>query len=209
VVLVLTSNTPPSRLYAGGLQRERFLPAIALLERQLDVVELGAGPDYRLRELQNTSTYLPAGDAGTPARMQQLFTRLAGAPGIDAAPELMIEGRAIATRGHAGGLAWFDFAALCEGPRAAADYIAIAQQFHTVFLSDVPLFDGRNDDAARRFIALIDELYDRRVRLVLSAAAEPTRLYRGERLRGPFERTASRLIEMRSAAYLGAAPADR
>jgi cell division protein ZapE len=115
---------------------------------------------------------------------------------------MMIEDRTIATRGHAGGLAWFDFAALCEGPRAAADYIAIARQIHTVFLSDVPVFDGRNDDAARRFIALIDELYDRRVRLVLSAAAEPAGLYRGERLRGAFERTASRLIEMRSAAYL-------
>ncbi len=209
VVLVMTSNTPPSRLYAGGLQRERFLPAIALLERQLDVVELGAGPDYRLRQLQHTSTYLPSGDAGTPARMQELFTQLAGARGFDATPELLIEGRSIATRGHAGGLAWFDFAALCEGPRAAADYIAIARQFHTLFLADVPLFDGRNDDAARRFIALIDELYDRRVRLVLSAAAEPTHLYRGERLRGPFERTASRLLEMRSAAYLGAATADR
>jgi cell division protein ZapE len=209
VVLLLTSNTPPSRLYAGGLQRERFLPAIALLERQLDVVELGPGPDYRLRELQNTATYLPSGDAGTTAQMQELFTRLAGAAGVGRVSSMLIEGRPIATRGHAGGLAWFDFAALCEGPRAAADYIAIARQIHTVFLSDVPLFDGRNDDAARRFIALIDELYDRRVRLVLSAAAEPKELYRGERLRGPFERTASRLIEMRSAAYLAAAPAER
>jgi len=202
VVLVMTSNTPPSRLYAGGLQRERFLPAIALLERQLDVVELEAGPDYRLRQLQSAATYLPSADTATPVRMQQLFARLAGAAGIDTTPVMMIEERPIATRGHAGGLAWFDFSVLCEGPRAAADYIAIARQIHTVFLSDVPLFDGRNDDAARRFIALIDELYDRRVRLVLSAAAEPAALYRGERLRGAFERTASRLMEMRGAAYL-------
>lgn len=202
VVLVLTSNAPPARLYAGGLQRERFLPAIALLERQLDVVELDGGPDYRLQQLQNAATYLPSTDSTTPARMRELFARLAGATGVDPAPVMMIEDRTIATRGHAGGLAWFDFAALCEGPRAAADYIAIARQIHTVFLSDVPVFDGRNDDAARRFIALIDELYDRRVRLVLSAAAEPAGLYRGERLRGAFERTASRLIEMRSAAYL-------
>jgi cell division protein ZapE len=128
--------------------------------------------------------------------------RLAGPGSIDSAPVMTIEDRPLTARGHAGGLAWFEFTALCEGPRAAADYIAIARQIHTVFLSDVPLFDGRNDDAARRFISLVDELYDRRVRLVVSAAAEPTALYRGERLRGPFERTASRLIEMRSAAYL-------
>ena len=208
VVLVMTSNTPPVRLYAGGLQRERFLPAIALLERQLDVVELQAGPDYRLRQLQAAATYLPATDPRTPARMQELFTRLAGPGAIDSAPVMMIEERPVATRGHAGGLAWFDFSALCEGPRAAADYIAIAREVHTLFLSDVPLFDGRNDDAARRFITLIDELYDRRVRLVLSAAAEPAALYRGERLRGAFERTASRLIEMRGAAYLSDARAD-
>ncbi|HXC60300.1 MAG TPA: cell division protein ZapE [Steroidobacteraceae bacterium] len=206
VVVVMTSNTPPARLYAGGLQRERFLPAIALLERQLDVVELGAGPDYRLQQLQSAAMYLPSEDAATPARMQQLFERLAGARGMDRAEIMMIEDRPIPARGHAGGLAWFDFAALCEGPRAAADYIAIARQIHTVFLSDVPRFDGRNDDAARRFIALIDELYDRRVRLVISAAAEPTALYSGERLRGAFERTASRLIEMRSAAYLVGTP---
>jgi cell division protein ZapE len=139
--------------------------------------------------------------------MQALFARLAGPASIDTAPVMVIEGRPIATRGHAGGLAWFGFAALCEGPRAAADYIAIARQIHTVFLSDVPVFDAAGDDAARRFIALIDELYDRRVRLVVSAAAQPAQLYRGERLRAPFARTASRLLEMRSAAYLEAQPA--
>jgi cell division protein ZapE len=161
VVLVMTSNTPPARLYSGGLQRERFLPAIALLERQLDVVELASGPDYRLRQLEAADTYLASGDPQSDSRLRELFTRLAGAadPG---AGVMMIEDRPVATRGHVGGLAWFDFAALCEGPRSAADYIAIAGQLHTVFLSGVPRFEGGSDDAARRFIALIDELYDRR-----------------------------------------------
>jgi cell division protein ZapE len=116
---------------------------------------------------------------------------------------MLVEGRSIETLRHAGGLAWFTFRALCEGPRGADDYIAIARALHTVFLSDVPVFDGSNDDAARRFIALIDELYDRRVKLVASSAAEPLSLYRGERLARDFERTASRLTEMRGDAYLG------
>jgi len=207
VVLVMTSNTPPHRLYAGGLQRERFLPAIALLERQLDVVELVPGPDYRLRQLETDDTYLPSADPGTDSRMRALFMRLAGSAG-PGAQLMMIEDRPVKVRGHTGGLAWFDFDALCEGPRSSADYIAIAQQLHTVFLSNVPRFDDGNDDAARRFIVLIDELYDRRVRLVVSAAAEPAQLYAGERLRGQFERTASRLMEMRTAGYLGS-PAAR
>jgi cell division protein ZapE len=209
VVLVMTSNTPPARLYAGGLQRERFLPAIAILERQLDVVELPAGPDYRLRQLEANATYLPSADPQAHSRMRAQFERLAGTGSIGTSPDMMIEDRPVPTRGYTGSMAWFDFAGLCEGPRAAADYIAIARQLHTVFLSDVPRFDGANDDAARRFIVLIDELYDQRVRLVVSAAAEPAGLYAGERLRGQFERTASRLMEMRTAGYLGATAAPR
>lgn len=208
VVLVMTSNTPPDRLYAGGLQRARFLPAIALLERQLDVVELPAGPDYRLRQLESADTYLPSAEPQSGVRMRELFLRLAGAAGTGE-QMMMIEDRLVPARAHVGGLAWFDFAMLCEGPRAAADYIAIAQQLHTVFVSDVPRFDGSNDDPARRFIMLIDELYDRRVHLVISAAAQPAQLYAGERLRGQFERTASRLMEMRTAGYLAVAPAAR
>ena len=208
VVLVMTSNTPPSRLYADGLQRERFLPAIALLEQQLDLVGLGKGTDYRLRQLRAAPTYLSSRDAATHGDMLRLFEGLAGNAGVDHAPVMRIEERPIATRAHAGGMAWFDFAALCEGPRGAADYIAIARQLHTVFISDVPVFDGGNDDAARRFISLIDELYDRRVRLVISAAVQPDQLYRGERLRGAFARTASRLVEMRSAEYLQGSNAE-
>jgi cell division protein ZapE len=199
VVLVLTSNTPPQRLYEGGLQRERFLPAIALLTRMLDVVEMGAGDDFRMRQLDEAQTWFRSDDPAAPARMQGLFERLAGKPAVETGGSLVVEDRPIATRAHAGGMAWFGFDVLCEGPRSADDYIQLARQLHTVFLSGVPVFDGGNDDAARRFIALVDELYDQRVKLVVEAAAEPATLYRGERLKGPFERTASRLIEMRKA----------
>jgi cell division protein ZapE len=201
VVLVTTSNTPPARLYEGGLQRERFLPTIALLERMLDVVEIAPGDDYRRRQLRDTPIWMSMDDAGA-ARLRELFERLAGSAAVDEARSMLVEGRSIETLRHAGGLAWFSFKALCEGPRSADDYIAIARQLHTVFLSDVPLFDGHNDDAARRFVALIDELYDQRVKLVTTAAAEPFALYRGERLAKDFERTASRLVEMRSDGYL-------
>jgi cell division protein ZapE len=202
VVLVTTSNTPPLRLYEGGLQRERFLPTIALLERMLDVIEIAPGDDYRQRQLRAAPGWLPSADPGSTARMRELFTRLAGSAAVDETRTMLVEGRSIETLRHSGGLAWFDFRALCEGPRSAADYIAIARHQHTVFLSDVPVFDGSNDDAARRFVALIDELYDQRVKLVASAAAEPAALYRGERLARDFERTASRLVEMRSDGYL-------
>jgi cell division protein ZapE len=202
VTLVLTSNTPPKRLYEGGLQRDRFLPAISLLSKELDVIELGAGVDYRLRELKATPNYLRSGQPESAAQMRGLFSRLTeGAPNEDA-DNLRIHDRVIPVLGLVGGLVWFDFSALCEGPRSAIDYIAIADQMHTVFVSDVPVFDGGNDDAARRFIALIDELYDRRINIVVSAVAEPQELYRGERLRKDFTRTASRLLEMRSKTYL-------
>jgi cell division protein ZapE len=205
VVLVATSNTQPARLYEGGLQRERFLPTIALLERMLDVLEIGPGDDYRRHQLRAAPVWMASDDPATPARMRELFDRLAGTGAADETDVMQVEGRPIATLRHAGGLAWFTFGALCEGPRAADDYIAIARRLHTVFLSDIPRLTDQHNDAARRFIALIDELYDRRVQLVASSAAEPSALYRGERLAKDFERTASRLVEMRSDAYLTAA----
>jgi cell division protein ZapE len=198
VVLITTSNTPPEKLYEGGLQRERFLPAIALITRLLDVVEIGAGDDFRQRQLAAAELYLDDTAPDTPARMQDLFERLAGKAAMDRGGSMLVEDRPIATIAHAGGMAWFDFAELCGGPRSADDYIALARRLHTIFLSGVPVFTGVNDDAARRFIALVDELYDQRVRLVIAAAAEPAALYRGERLKKVFERTASRLTEMRN-----------
>jgi len=201
VVLVTTSNTEPAQLYRDGLQRARFLPAIALLQRHCVVHRLEGALDYRLRSLRQSPVYQQPLGSAADAALAAVFARLAA----ERAPEdgaLDINGRSIATVQRSDGIAWFTFAALCEGPRAVADYIEIARDFHTVLLQDVPRFDARSDDAARRFVHLVDELYDRNVNLVLSAAAPPHALYAGERLRGAFERTASRLVEMQSEQYL-------
>jgi cell division protein ZapE len=204
VCFVITSNLPPAQLYRGGLQRERFLPAIALLEKHLDVLHLDGGADYRLRQLERADIYLASTEPGSTARLTQMFEALAA--GADARPGvLQIEGRAIPARRSGNGIAWFDFAALCEGPRSANDYVELARQLHTVLVADVPVFQPRDEDAARRFIALVDELYDHDVKLVVSAAAPPAQLYRGKLLSFEFQRTASRLIEMQSHDYLARA----
>lgn len=203
VTMVITSNQPPSRLYEGGLQRERFLPAIALIERELDVVEVAGPTDYRLRNLRKAAVYLPSADPGTPARLAEIFERLAGGGGGERGRHhVEIDGRRIPVVRAAPGVAWFTFAALCEGPRGQSDYIELARSHHSLIVSDVPVMEESADDAARRFIGLVDELYDRGVKLVVSAAAEPEALYRGTRLAQAFRRTASRLVEMRTEAYL-------
>jgi cell division protein ZapE len=201
VVLAISSNWPPAQLYSGGLQRERFLPAIALLSTRLDVVELAGATDYRLRHLENASTYLLESVPDCLRRLTALFETLAEGA-VREGGVLRIEGRDIPLRRSTSGMVWFDFAALCDGPRSQADYMEIAQEMHTVFITGVPVLHAQNDDAARRFVALVDEFYDRGVKLVVGAAAPPTALYAGERLRAAFERTSSRLIEMRSRDYL-------
>jgi len=201
VTLVLTSNAPPSELYRDGLQRSRFLPAIALLEHNTTLIPVDAGTDYRLRQLERAPLYLRAAVEDADARLLQRFEAIAGGSGVEAG-SIEIEDRAIAVRRRAGGAVWFAFAELCEGPRSVADYIEIARQFHTVVVSDVPAFEAANDDAARRLIALVDEFYERGVKLVVSAAAAPDELYHGERLTLEFRRTASRLAEMQSHEYL-------
>ena len=201
VILVTSSNAEPSELYKDGLQRARFLPAIALIERHCSVVHLDSPHDYRLRALTRSPVYRAPLDGGSDAWLESRWRELGGDDGHrDAGIE--IDGRRIAVRARDKGMAWFDFAALCEGPRGSGDYIQIGTEFHTVLLGGVPVFDALRDDAARRFITLIDELYDRHVNLICSADASPAALYRGERLTAAFERTASRLIEMQSAEYL-------
>jgi cell division protein ZapE len=201
VALVTSSNTGPKNLYLHGLQRERFLPAIAQIEKHCAVVYLDSPNDYRLRALTRSPVYRTPVDAQAEAWLATRWIELtAGAPREDG--PLVIDGRPIAARALAEGHAWFDFAALCEGPRAASDYIEIATEYHTVLVGGIPRFDGRNDDPARRFVHLVDEFYDRHVNLVCTAAATPERLYSGDRLGGAFERTASRLTEMQSAEYL-------
>lgn len=204
VTLVATSNVPPQELYRDGLQRERFLPAIALLERELQLVPLTGSTDYRLRQLTAAGIYLPSAAPDTAARLATLFASLGGNEAQQGG-SILINARPIAVRAAAAGAVWFDFAALCEGPRSAEDYIEIAREYPTLLLSDVPLLNAGADNAARRFIAAVDEFYDRGVKLIVSAAAAPAALYRGEALRALFERTASRLTEMQSAEYLARA----
>lgn len=201
VVLVTTSNTPPEALYKDGLQRARFEPAIASIQQHCRVLELSSQTDYRLRALVRSPVYRAPLDAGSDAWLQQRWRELGGDDAHrDAGIE--VEGRRIAVRARSQGLAWFDFAELCEGPRSASDYIEIAREFHTVLLGGVPVFDDDRNDAARRFVTLVDELYDRHVNLVCTADAAPMALYAGGRLAGAFERCASRLVEMQSADYL-------
>jgi cell division protein ZapE len=201
VTLVATSNVPPQQLYQDGLQRQRFLPAIALLERHLDVLQIGGTTDYRLRRLTQANIYLPLGDAGTTERLQVLFDNLGGHH-VQSGGSIEIAGRSIPVEGASAAVVWFTFEALCSGPRSQDDYIEIAREYSSVILSGVPVLDASREDEARRFIALVDELYDHNVNLIVSAAAPPAMLYRGERLAAQFARTASRLTEMQSEVYL-------
>lgn len=207
VTLVATSNVRPQDLYQNGLQRQRFMPTIELLGQYNDVVHVEGSTDYRLRRLTHAGTYLPAGAPDTTRRLEALFAELADEggtsdcrPGADRAIE--IEGRSIPVVRESGGVAWFDFVALCSGPRSQDDYIEIARDYQSVIVSDVPVFDSLHENEARRFVALVDELYDRNVNLIVSAAAAPSELYRAERVALQFERTVSRLIEMQSEEYL-------
>lgn len=201
VLLITTSNAAPTELYKDGLQRARFLPAIDLITQHCEVIELISDTDYRLRALTRSPVYRTALDEDADNWLNQRWHELGGDDAHRNAG-IVIDGRRIPVRARNSGLCWFDFDALCEGPRGTADYIEIAREFHTLLLGGVHVFDSSRDDAARRFVNLVDELYDRHVNLVCTAEAPPTALYTGERLTGAFERTASRLIEMQSTDYL-------
>jgi cell division protein ZapE len=200
VGLVTTSNFKPDELYPNGLHRDRILPAIALLNANLEVINVDNGTDYRRRTLEQLNLYhMPLGDTADQA-MNDAFNRLAESHDED--PVLHIESRVIRARRKAGGLVWFDFKALCGGPRSQNDYLEIASQFHTVFLSDVPHMPVRMASEARRFTWLVDVLYDRRVKLILSASVPAEALYTEGPLVHEFPRTVSRLNEMQSSEFL-------
>ena len=208
ITLVTTSNFPPRELYRHGLQRNQFLPAIDLVEQHLEVVEVDAGTDYRLRELERAGVYHTDSDAD--ARLRQAFDAMVGHEPGDGG-ELEIEGRMIRVRREAAGVAWFDFHALCDGPRGKADYIELARRYHTVLLAGVPQFTAADADRLRRFVWLIDEFYDRRVKLVVAAAVPLAELVAETDSHDRFqaglnaslkERLVSRLTEMQSRDYL-------
>jgi cell division protein ZapE len=201
VTLVATSNTPPRDLYKDGLQRQRFFPAIDLIESHVEVLNVDGSTDYRLRQLTQAGTYLLSAAPDTPRRLEALFAELAHY-GNATGGTIEIEGRTIPVVRQSSSAVWFEFDAVCGGPRSQDDYIEIAREYQSVIVSDIPILEPVRENQARRFIALVDELYDRNVNLIVSAAASPVDLYRGERLSFPFERTVSRLIEMQSEDYL-------
>lgn len=201
VTLVVTSNIAPSRLYENGLQRRRFLSAIERIDRHMRVMHLDDGADYRLRALTRANIYYWPSSDKADLSLAECFVSLA--PEVTTIGAVIeVNGRDIQTRQKADDVVWFDFVEICDGPRSQNDYIELSREFHTVVISDVPRFEENRDDQARRFISLIDEFYDRNVKLVLSAEGAPNDLYGGQRLRLEFERTSSRLLEMQSIEYL-------
>jgi cell division protein ZapE len=200
VGMVTTSNFTPDGLYPNGLHRDRILPAIELLKAEMEVISVDNGTDYRRRTLEKVQMYHTPLGAAADAAMDKAFTELAESR--DDNPVLTIEAREIKARRKAGGVVWFDFKTLCGGPRSQNDYLELATQFHTVLLSDVPQMFVRNASEARRFTWLVDVLYDRRCKLIMSAAVVPELLYTEGPLAHEFPRTASRLNEMQSAEFL-------
>jgi cell division protein ZapE len=209
VVYCMTSNYAPDELYKDGLKREDFLPTVELLKDRLDVMQVDAGIDYRLRALERTQTYLTPSGADSDAALTRAFASIAETD--EQAKPLHIEGRNIPYRRLAGGAVWFDFHVICGQGRSQLDYLQLAQEFHTVIVSSVPRLTPARLDEARRFTLLVDVFYDNRVKLFVSAEAPPEQLLQKEKaLAEPqarammleFDRTVSRLIEMQSREYL-------
>jgi len=200
LILVATSNQPPDELYKNGLQRERFLPAIALIKEHTQTLRLDGATDHRLRILEKADIWHPL-NARSDEALEQRFLALTSAP-VQKNHKIHINYRSIKTRFCSSGIIWFDFQIICGDQRASTDYIHIAQQFHSVFISGIQKMNDGQNDKARRFIHMIDEFYDRNVNLLCSAADQPDALYSGKQLSFEFKRTASRLEEMRSHNYM-------
>ncbi|MGY8627612.1 cell division protein ZapE [Chromobacterium violaceum] len=201
VVVVTTSNYAPDDLYPGGLQRQNFLPTIELIKRELDVLNVDGGHDYRLRELTREPLFMVPANAANEGKMEQLFRRVSTGAEL-AQKSITVLEREIAVKRMSPGVIWFDFMALCDGPRAQTDYLEIASEYHTVFLSGIPRLSAKQASIARRFTWLVDVFYDNRVKLIASADAPPEAIYTEGLQSGEFFRTASRLTEMQSKSYL-------
>ena len=197
---VMTSNYKPSLLYPDGLHRDRILPAIALIEAQMDVLNVDTGVDYRRRALEQVKCYHTPLSVQTEQALQLAFEQLSDTPPMD--PVLLIEHRELRAKQRAGSVVWFDFATLCGGPRSQNDYLEIASRFHAVILSEVPEMGPRQASEARRFTWLIDVFYDHKIKLIMSAACEADALYTTGPMSGEFHRTVSRILEMQSKEYL-------
>jgi cell division protein ZapE len=202
VVLCMTSNYAPDELYPNGLQRANFLPAIELIKTRMDVLEVDGGADYRRRALEQVQAYHTPLGPEADAKLREVFSRVAEV--ANETQELDVEGRVIPYVRRAGGVVWFEFSALCEGPRSQLDYLDLAQRFHTVVLSNIPRMNAKMADAARRFTWLVDIFYDQKVKLIVSAEVPVTELYLDGANSHEFARTVSRLIEMQSKDYLSA-----
>ncbi|AQU82040.1 MULTISPECIES: cell division protein ZapE [unclassified Halomonas] len=201
VVLVATSNIVPDELYKDGLQRARFIPAIDLVNQHCEVVNVDSGVDYRLRALERAEIFHAPLDDVAEQELARSFREIAGHPGEDNAP-LEVNHRVLKTRRLHDDVAWFEFIELCDGPRSQNDYIELAREFHTVLVSNVTQMNAKTDDQARRFINMVDEFYDRGVKLLMSAEVPVELLYTDGKLTFEFQRTLSRLQEMQSQEYL-------
>jgi cell division protein ZapE len=198
----MTSNYAPAALYPDGLHRDRLLPAIDLIERELDVLQVDGGTDYRQQAMERVRAYLTPWGADAERELGAAFDRIAESEDDD--PVLTIESRQIRARRRAGGVVWFDFAVLCGGPRSQNDYLELAARFHTVLISNIPRMSAGHASEARRFTWLVDVLYDQRIKLLASAEVSAAALYVAGALWQEFQRTASRLTEMQSREYLNA-----
>lgn len=201
VIIVMTSNYPPEKLYPNGLHRESFLPTIALLQKHLDVFEVDAGVDYRLRALEQVEIYHHPVDAAAEKKMLDYFRMVAGEEGKKGG-HIEVLGRQVDTIRRSHGVIWFDFRTLCGGPRSQNDYLEIARGYHTVLLSHIPKMTQHQASEARRFTWLVDVFYDHRVKLIATADCEPEALYTEGTQSSEFFRTVSRLTEMHSREYL-------